>query len=200
MLPVQIRPLRLRVWSTRASDADTLVVVEPGPLERTPQRIDAPRNEAGLMSATLSFFKLGLCPVGQSKLTRSVSSMRRSHLPPHLRARRWLNSAVRRPPRWRYPVGLGANLSRAFCGTAPAAFSGARCWWLACVEFSRHSGLEASLKLRVAVLMLLVSSQQRLSGLFDPRSQTGSGGRSPLRFRFQPREIHGTGVPELSRT
>lgn len=41
--------------------------------------------------------------------TRSVSSIRRIHFPPCFRAKRWLNSAVRSPPRCNAPVGEGAN-------------------------------------------------------------------------------------------
>jgi hypothetical protein len=38
--------------------------------------------------------------------------MRRINEPFCWRAKSQLNSAVRTPPIWRYPVGLGANLTR----------------------------------------------------------------------------------------
>ena len=41
--------------------------------------------------------------------SRSVSSIRKMNAPPCRRANNQLNKAVRRPPMWRYPVGLGAN-------------------------------------------------------------------------------------------
>lgn len=202
MLPVQICSLRLRIWTTRSTDSHTLVVVEASPLEGATERVHTARDKAGLMSAIVR--SAASCNSGcsgrtaQSALTRSVSSMRRSHLPPHLRARRWLNSAVRSPPRWRYPVGEGANLSLAFCGTAPAAFSGARCWCDACVECSLHRRGETSLKLRVAVLMVY------LGGRHNNRPHTGPTFRTLISrtdtetgpFSGVPREIHGTGVPE----
>lgn len=53
VLAAEVRSLRLRVWATGSADADTLVVVESGPLERTPERVDTAGNEAGLMSATI---------------------------------------------------------------------------------------------------------------------------------------------------
>src|SRR5215467_7813009 len=43
---------------------------------------------------------------------RSVSSMRRMNTPPWRRAKSQLNSAVRAPPTWRCPVGLGAKRTR----------------------------------------------------------------------------------------
>src|SRR3954468_24436910 len=42
----------------------------------------------------------------------SVSSMRRRNWPPNFRAYSQLNSAVRAPPTWRYPVGDGAKRRR----------------------------------------------------------------------------------------
>jgi hypothetical protein len=44
--------------------------------------------------------------------SRSVSSMRRTYVPPFLRAHSQLKSAVRAPPTCRYPVGLGAKRTR----------------------------------------------------------------------------------------
>src|SRR3954465_11998945 len=44
--------------------------------------------------------------------SRSVSSIRSTKVPPVLRAKSQLKSAVRAPPTWRYPVGDGANLTR----------------------------------------------------------------------------------------
>ena len=41
--------------------------------------------------------------------SRSVSSMRKMNLPPLRRAKSQLKRAVRAPPIWRYPVGLGAK-------------------------------------------------------------------------------------------
>src|SRR3990167_10132289 len=46
---------------------------------------------------------------------RAVSSMRRTKAPPWWRAVSQLKSAVRAPPTWRWPVGLGAKRTR----TAP---------------------------------------------------------------------------------
>src|SRR5436309_13922940 len=43
---------------------------------------------------------------------RSVSSMRRTKAPRWWRANSQLNSAVRAPPTWRWPVGLGAKRTR----------------------------------------------------------------------------------------
>src|SRR5687767_4041295 len=43
---------------------------------------------------------------------RSVSSMRRMKVPPCRRANSQLKSAVRAPPTWRCPVGLGAKRTR----------------------------------------------------------------------------------------
>jgi hypothetical protein len=44
--------------------------------------------------------------------SRSVSSMRRTNVPPWWRAKRKLKSAVRAPPTCRNPVGLGAKRVR----------------------------------------------------------------------------------------
>src|SRR4051812_12008249 len=44
--------------------------------------------------------------------SKSVSSIRRMKVPPKWRAKSQLNSAVRAPPTWRYPVGEGANRTR----------------------------------------------------------------------------------------
>src|SRR5262249_16423164 len=43
---------------------------------------------------------------------RSVPSMRRMKAPPWWRAKSQLKSAVRAPPTWRWPVGLGAKRTR----------------------------------------------------------------------------------------
>src|SRR5438094_9399141 len=43
---------------------------------------------------------------------RSVSSIRRMKTPPWWRANSQVNSAVRAPPTWRWPVGLGAKRTR----------------------------------------------------------------------------------------
>src|SRR5215510_12133440 len=43
---------------------------------------------------------------------RSVSSIRRMKVPRWWRARSQLKSAVRAPPTWRWPVGLGAKRTR----------------------------------------------------------------------------------------
>ena len=56
------------------------------------------------------------CRIGASAASTlrcwSVSSMRRTYLPPCRRAKSQLNSAVRTPPMCRKPVGLGANRVR----------------------------------------------------------------------------------------
>src|SRR5271157_764007 len=44
--------------------------------------------------------------------SKSVSSMRRTSVPPQCRSNSQLNSAVRAPPTWRYPVGEGAKRRR----------------------------------------------------------------------------------------
>src|SRR4029450_6067520 len=49
---------------------------------------------------------------------RSVSSMRRMNVPRWWRARSQLKSAVRAPPTWRWPVGLGAKRTRIGVGTS----------------------------------------------------------------------------------
>jgi hypothetical protein len=46
---------------------------------------------------------------GSVERSRSVSSMRRSIVPPCRRANSQLNRAVRAPPMWRKPVGEGAK-------------------------------------------------------------------------------------------
>ena len=53
-------------------------------------------------------------PASSSRSDRStsVSSMRRMKRPPSCRAKSQLKSAVRAPPTWRCPVGLGANRTR----------------------------------------------------------------------------------------
>src|SRR5689334_11525770 len=55
-------------------------------------------------------------PLTNSGLKRalSVSSTRRMNRPPLWRAKSQLNSAVRAPPTWRNPVGLGAKRTRTF--------------------------------------------------------------------------------------
>jgi len=52
---------------------------------------------------------------------RSVSSMRRMKVPPRRRAKSQLKSAVRAPPIWRWPVGLGAKRTRS--GAAGGGFT-----------------------------------------------------------------------------
>ena len=47
-----------------------------------------------------------------SERSLSVSSMRSTNVPPYLRAKSQLNSAVRAPPTWSGPVGLGAKRTR----------------------------------------------------------------------------------------
>jgi hypothetical protein len=46
------------------------------------------------------------------KVRRVRSAYPRTFVPPYRRANSQLNSAVRAPPTWRYPVGDGANRTR----------------------------------------------------------------------------------------
>src|SRR5262245_165392 len=57
---------------------------------------------------------------------RSVSSIRRMKAPPCRRANAQLKSAVRAPPMWRCPAGLGANRTRPVPGIPAHGTRGAR--------------------------------------------------------------------------
>src|SRR4051794_33405406 len=50
--------------------------------------------------------------ISSEERSTSVSSMRSTSTPPRRRASSQLNSAVRAPPTWRYPVGDGAKRTR----------------------------------------------------------------------------------------
>ena len=88
----------------------TKVILEPCPRETVLYSLDRMWHSSCLRAVS-GFVRRRRCCTGREH-TASVSSMRRIHRPPVLRAKAWLNSAVRKPPRWRGPVGEGANRRR----------------------------------------------------------------------------------------
>ena len=90
------RPLSVRIaarYGSRSADWTMGPSSQSSPSHRSPST----------MPATMS----------HDDRSASVSSMRRTKVPPCRRANSQLKSAVRAPPMWRYPVGDGANRTRA---------------------------------------------------------------------------------------
>lgn len=111
----------LSVGSAGAACAYTFIVVQSCPFQGVSQSVHRPVYQPRLVVSARTLVQTALDrQAPRSSHTRSVSSIRKIHLPFQFLANKWLNSAVLSPPRCRYPVGEGANLSRASPGAGVA--------------------------------------------------------------------------------